>query len=100
MAYQKQEWKNGKDGGTPLSADRLNHIEDGIATIELTPGPQGPAGKDGAKGATGPAGPAGKDGAKGDTGPAGPAGKDGFPTEAQWTELVDRVTALEDAATA
>lgn len=31
MAYDKQEWKNGKDGGTPVSAKRLNHIEDGIA---------------------------------------------------------------------
>lgn len=100
MAYQKQTWKNGKDGGTPLSADRLNHIEDGIATIELTPGPQGPAGKDGAKGAKGDTGPAGKDGADGAKGDTGPAGADGFPTEAQWTELVDRVTALEDAATA
>jgi hypothetical protein len=42
-----------------------------------TPGPQGPAGKDGATGATGPQGPAGKDGATGVTGPQGPAGKDG-----------------------
>lgn len=39
MAYEKQTWKNGKDGGTPVSADRLNHIEEGIAGIELTPGP-------------------------------------------------------------
>lgn len=31
MAYKPQEWVDGKDGGTPLSADRLNHIEQGIA---------------------------------------------------------------------
>ena len=102
MAYEKQTWKPGKDGATPLSAVRLNHIEDGIATIELTPGPEGPAGKDGAKGATGPegaTGPAGKDGTKGAKGDTGPAGADGFPSEEQWTALEDRVTALEDAAT-
>ena len=115
MAYEKQTWKN-DDPSTPLSAARLNHIEDGIANVELTPGPEGPqgpagpAGADGAKGAkgdkgdTGPAGakgdtgPAGADGAKGDkgeTGPAGPAGADGFPSESQWNDLVARVEALE-----
>ncbi|WP_405226768.1 hypothetical protein [Dokdonia sp. Asnod1-B02] len=40
-------------------------------------GPQGPAGADGATGATGPQGPAGADGATGATGPQGPAGTDG-----------------------
>ena len=30
MAYTKQTWTNG-DSSTPLSAERLNHIEDGIA---------------------------------------------------------------------
>lgn len=30
MAYKKQEWENGKDGNTPITADRLNHIENGI----------------------------------------------------------------------
>ncbi|MFY7991317.1 MAG: DUF1566 domain-containing protein [Fluviicola sp.] len=43
-------------------------------------GPQGPAGNDGAVGATGPQGPAGNDGAvgaTGATGPQGPAGNDG-----------------------
>ena len=117
MAYEKQTWKN-DDPSTPLSAARLNHIEDGIANVELTPGPEGPqgpagpAGADGAKGAkgdTGPAGakgdtgPAGADGAKGakgdkgDPGPAGPTGTDGFPSEEQWNELVARVDALESA---
>ena len=28
--YEKQTWHNGAEGGTPLSASRLNYIEDGI----------------------------------------------------------------------
>lgn len=112
MAYEKQTWKN-DDPSTPLSAARLNHIEDGIANVELTPGPEGPQGPagpagakgdkgepgaDGADGAKGDAGPAGADGAKGakgDKGDTGPAGADGFPSEEQWNELVARVDALE-----
>ena len=103
MAYEKQTWKN-DDPSTPLSAARLNHIEDGIANVELTHGPEGPqgpagpAGADGAKGAkgdAGPAGAAGAKGAKGDKGDTGPAGADGFPSEEQWNQLVARVDALE-----
>ncbi|QFP96407.1 hypothetical protein SEA_MODRAGONS_23 [Mycobacterium phage Modragons] len=30
MAYTKQTWENVPSTNTPLSADRLNHIEDGI----------------------------------------------------------------------
>lgn len=30
MTYVKQTWSNGIAGGTPISAARLNHIEDGI----------------------------------------------------------------------
>lgn len=30
IQYVKQVWKAGTSGGTPLSPDRLNHIEDGI----------------------------------------------------------------------
>ena len=30
MAYQKQTWADGQAGGTPISADRLNHMETGI----------------------------------------------------------------------
>ena len=36
--YQKQIWTKNQ---TVISADRLNHIENGIADIELTPGPDG-----------------------------------------------------------
>lgn len=30
MAYTKQTWKDGTGGATPLTAARLNHMEDGI----------------------------------------------------------------------
>lgn len=42
MAYTKQTWENGK---TPLDAEHMNHIEEGISNIELTPGPKGDTGK-------------------------------------------------------
>lgn len=47
-------------------------LADAIATIELTPGPQGIQGVQGPQGEQGPAGPAG------DTGPQGPAGPQGI----------------------
>lgn len=79
MAYEPQVWEDGEEGGTPITAERLNHIEQGIAEIELTEGPEGPQG---------PAGADGEDGA------------DGFPTEEQWTELVQTVSALQDEVAA
>jgi len=96
MAYEPQVWADGAEGGTPLSAVRLNHIEQGIAGVELTPGPQGPKGAKGDKGDTGAASTvAGPKGDKGDKGDAGAPGTDGFPTESQWDDLVARVVALE-----
>lgn len=96
MAYEPQVWADGAEGGTPLSAERLNHIEQGIAGVELTPGPQGPKGAKGDKGDTGAASTvAGPKGDKGDKGDAGAPGTDGFPTESQWDDLVARVVALE-----
>src|SRR5699024_3662854 len=92
MAFEPKTWANGKDGGTPITADELNRIESGIATIELTPGPKGAKGDPGADGAKGDKG---DPGAKGDPGTPGADGTDGFPTEAQWDALVARVDALE-----
>lgn len=110
MAYEPQVWADGAEGGTPLSAERLNRIEQGIAGVELTPGPEGPKG---ATGAEGPEGPEGPKGAKGDPGTAGAKGDkgdqgepgtpgvdgtdgtDGFPSESDWNALVARVEALE-----
>ena len=83
MAYEPHTWADGPEGGTPITADRLNHVEQGIATVELTPGPKGDKGDPG------------EDGPKGDKGDQGDPGEDGFPTEAQWNDLVARVEALE-----
>lgn len=57
--YNKQTWvkynaelsreENIANGGV-VTADRMNHIEEGIANIELTPGPQGEKGDKGEKG--------------------------------------------------
>ena len=54
MAYEPYNWENGEAGGTPITAERLNHIERGIAEIELTPGPQGEEGPQGIQGIQGP----------------------------------------------
>lgn len=34
MAYEKQTWVDGEDGGTPVTAATLDHIEDGIFTVD------------------------------------------------------------------
>lgn len=57
-------------------------------------GPQGPKGATGATGATGPQGPAGP---KGDTGPQGPAGEPGVVTAEQYQDILNRLSALENA---
>lgn len=71
MAYELNIWVD-DDGsgttGTPVTADRMNHIEEGIADVEATPGPEGPEG---------PQGPPGEDGAPGPEGPEGPPGGGG-----------------------
>lgn len=33
MGYAKQTWVDGSGGGTPLSATRLNFLEDGLSTV-------------------------------------------------------------------
>lgn len=33
MAYIKQDWKDYPDTSTPINAERLNHMEDGIADL-------------------------------------------------------------------
>lgn len=48
-AYEKQTWVDGET----ITKAKLDHIEEGIANIELTPGPVGPKGE---RGETGPAG--------------------------------------------
>ena len=45
MAYEKQTWKDGSKS-TPLSAERLNHMEEGIAA-KAARGPKGAKGDPG-----------------------------------------------------
>ena len=66
MAYKKQTWND----NDVITKAKLDHIEEGIASIELTPGPKGETG------AQGPAGPTGPKGETGAQGPAGPKGAD------------------------
>lgn len=47
MAYKPKKWET----GNTITAADMNHIEDGIANIELTPGPQGETGATGQAGA-------------------------------------------------
>ena len=94
MAYEKQEWVNGSKD-TPLSAARLNHIEEGIAA-KAARGPKGEKGDPGEPGPPGADGADGADGAKGAKGDPGTPGVDGFPSESDWNALVARVEALEN----
>lgn len=102
MAYKKQTWND----NDVITKAKLDHIEEGIASIELTPGPkgetgaQGPAGPQGATGETGPQGPAGPTGPKGDkgeTGAQGPAGPKGADAVINKLNKVDALAA--DSAT-
>ena len=34
MAYTKQTWADGEEGNTPITAARLNHIEDGVSAAD------------------------------------------------------------------
>lgn len=98
MAYTPFTWKNGKEGNTPITAERLNALEQGISNVELTPGDKGDKGDPGDQGPPGEPGDKGDKGDKGDPGVPGTDGTDGadgFPSETQWNDLVARVEALE-----
>lgn len=94
MAYQKHTWQNDE----VISAERLNAIENGIAEIELTPGPQGPKGDTGATGPKGDKGEQGLQGAKGDRGETGPQGPKGADAVINKLDKLDALTA-ESATT-
>lgn len=76
MAYQKHTWQDGE----LITHERLNAIENGIAEIELTPGPKGE------KGEAGPQGP------QGEVGPAGPQGPQGADAVINKLNKVDALT--------
>ena len=85
MAYQKHTWQNDE----VISAERLNAIENGIAEIELTPGPKGE------KGEAGPQGP------QGEAGPAGPQGADAVINKLNKVDaLTAELASTQDIATA
>lgn len=94
MAYEPTTWKDGEGGKTPITAVRLNKIEQGIADkADAGPrGPEGPAGPAGKEGAKGPEGPEGPKGAEGKAGAKGAAGKD---LTSELEALTARVDALE-----
>lgn len=83
MAYQKHTWQNDE----VISAERLNAIENGIAEIELTPGPKGEKGEQGLQGPKGD---------RGETGPQGPKGADAVINK---LNKVDALAGGADAAT-
>lgn len=83
MAYQKHTWQNDE----VISAERLNAIENGIAEIELTPGPKGEKGEQGLQGPKGD---------RGETGPQGPKGADAVINK---LNKVDALAGEADAAT-
>ena len=64
MAYSKHTWTDGE----VITKEKLNNLENGLATVETTPGP---------KGDKGDKGDAGEQGPKGDTGEQGPKGEPG-----------------------
>ncbi|MGG7145139.1 collagen-like triple helix repeat-containing protein [Clostridium nigeriense] len=67
MTYEKQTWQDGE----VITKEKLNHIEEGISNMELTPGPKGDTGATGAKGDKGDPGVQGPKGDKGDPGQKG-----------------------------
>lgn len=94
MAFVPKEWRNGVEGGTPITAEELNRLEGGIHSMLSAgkgdkgdpgePGPQGIQGEPGPqgdKGDPGEPGPQGIPGVKGDKGDTGEAGR-GLPTTA------------------
>lgn len=89
MAYQKHTWQNDE----VISAERLNAIENGIAEIELTPGPKGE------KGEAGPQGEQGLQGLQGPKGEKGEAGEKGADAVINKLNKVDALAGEADAAT-
>ena len=97
MAYQKHTWQNDE----VISAERLNAIENGIAEIELTPGPKGEKGEAGPQGPQGEAGPAGPQGPQGEQGPQGPQGADAVINKLNKVDVLTAESAsTQDIATA
>lgn len=57
MAYSKHTWTDGE----VITKEKLNNLENGLATVETTPGPKGDKGDKGDPGEQGPKGESGSD---------------------------------------
>lgn len=57
MAYSKHTWTDGE----VITKEKLNNLENGLATVETTPGPKGDKGDKGDAGEQGPKGEPGSD---------------------------------------
>ncbi len=57
MAYSKHTWTDGE----VITKEKLNNLENGLATVETTPGPKGDKGDKGDTGEQGPKGEPGSD---------------------------------------
>src|SRR5699024_12719175 len=80
----------GSEGKSAYEVAVENGFEgDEQAWLDSLIGPEGPQGPPGADG---------KDGEDGVEGPQGPAGNDGFGTEAQYSDIIARLEALESAS--
>ena len=93
MAYIPTNWENSPSTNTPLNADNLNKLEQGVKALHdtLDSGElKGEKGDIGPQGPEGPEGPAGKDGAQG---PKGEKGDPGVFDVESLTE--DDITALK-----
>lgn len=77
MAFVPKDWRNGVEGGTPITAEELNRLEGGIHSM-LSAG----KGDKGDKGDPGEPGPQGIQGLKGDKGDKGDPGAQGIQGEA------------------
>lgn len=71
MAYIPTKWENEPSTKTPLNAENLNKLEQGVKALHDALDSGELKGDKGDKGDTGPAGKDGKDGAKGEKGDPG-----------------------------
>ena len=71
MAYIPTNWENSPSTNTPLNADNMNKLEQGVKALHDALDSGELKGDKGDKGDTGPAGKDGKDGAKGEKGDPG-----------------------------
>jgi hypothetical protein len=78
MTVWDRSGNSSTDTVTVTVIDGISDLYSQLTNIQLTPGPQGPPGPQGAQGPPGPQGEAGPPGPKGETGPSGPAGIPGL----------------------